>query len=156
MHLLLILSFMYCSFDCYSSDLVANDPFSSTLSIQLSVSDTIVPGISLPEGVEKIEYEVEEKKYRSWVKLSLASSWVTLVFLSLAILFNPLWGALCVVTIIFSIVEANEVLRETKRKPMFRKVREWAKLAKFIPILYTIAAIIRAINLVSRYLNDVI
>ncbi len=156
MRLLLILSFMYSSFGCYSSDLVANNHFSYAPTIHQSVLDTVAPDMSLPEVAGKVGYEEEEKKYRSWVKLSLASSLATLFFFFLAILFNPLWSALCVVTIIFSIVEANEVLRETKRKPMFGKVREWAKLAKFIPILYIIAAIIGVVNLVSLYLGDYI
>jgi hypothetical protein len=147
---------MYSFFGCYSSDLVANDHFSCAPTIHQSVLDTVVPNVSLPEGAGKVGYEEEEKKYRSWVKLSLASSLATLLFFFLTILFNPLWSVLCVVTIIFSIVEANEVLRETKRKPMFRKVREWAILAKFIPILYIIAAIIGVVNLVSIYLGDYI
>jgi hypothetical protein len=154
MRFLLILSFMYCSSDCYSCDLVANDHFSSTLAIHPFVSDTIVPSMSLPEGVKKIEYKEEEKKYRLWVKISLASSWATLLFFFLAAFFFPLWGSLCIATIIFSLVWAIDVLHATKHRPMFRKVRKWAKWAIFIPILYVFAAILAGIGLIFIYLGD--
>jgi hypothetical protein len=113
MRLLLILSFMYCSFVSYSSNLLVSNYFSSALSIYPSVSDTVVPSMSLPEGVGKIEFEEEEKKYRLWAKISFTSSWATLLFFFLAVFFSPLLGTLCIVTIIFSLVWAADILRAT-------------------------------------------
>jgi hypothetical protein len=145
---------MLISLGSYATALVPNDHFSSLLSFHSSKADTVAPNMSLPEGTEIMALGAEEKKYRLWAKISFVCSWATLVFFFLTLLFTPMWIAGIVISFFFAFLIATEILRRTKYKPVFRKVRKWAKWALFIPLLYAFVAALAGIGSMLLLLGD--
>jgi predicted ABC-type exoprotein transport system permease subunit len=154
MRLLLLIASTFLSLGCYASALGPNAHFYSQLSIHPSVTDTVAPNMFLPEGSEVMALGKEEKKYLLWTKISLFCSWATLVFFFLALLFTPLWIAGGIISFFFAFLLSAEVLKRTKHRLVFRKMRKKAKMALFIPLLYVLAAVLAGIGSILVLIGD--